>query len=265
MEHSEVPHKYMTVGEVAKKMGVSVRTLQYYDREGILCPSAVSEGGRRLYSDKDVVRLHQVLSLKSLGFSLGEIRAKLVAVDTPGEAAAMLEEQGRALQAQIDVLSRALEDICALREEVLQMQSVDFGKYADIIVNLQMKNENYRLIKYFDDGMLDYLRKRFDRESGSAFIGRFEALRERAVRYSGAGIAPGSAEGQAFAEEFWQLIVEFTGGDMRMLPQVMKMGEVASADAEWKRKTDILNGFLSPALEIYFAKAGISPFEVKND
>ena len=49
------------------------------------------------------------------------------------------------------------------------------------------------------------------------------------------------------------------------LPQVMKMGEVASADAEWKRKTDILNGFLSPALEIYFAKAGISPFEVKND
>ena len=32
MEHSEVPHKYMTVGEVAKKMGVSVRTLQYYDR-----------------------------------------------------------------------------------------------------------------------------------------------------------------------------------------------------------------------------------------
>ena len=87
MEHSEVPHKYMTVGEVAKKMGVSVRTLQYYDREGILCPSAVSEGGRRLYSDKDVVRLHQVLSLKSLGFSLGEIRTKLVAVDTPGEAA----------------------------------------------------------------------------------------------------------------------------------------------------------------------------------
>ena len=173
MERSEVSHKYMTVGEVAKKMGVSVRTLQYYDREGILCPSAVSEGGRRLYSDKDVVRLHQVLSLKSLGFSLGEIRTKLVAVDTPGEAAAMLEEQGRALQAQIDVLSRALEDIRALREEVLQMQSVDFGKYADIIVNLQMKNENYRLIKYFDDGMLDYLRRRFDRESGSAFIGRF--------------------------------------------------------------------------------------------
>lgn len=107
MERSEVPHKYMTVGEVAKKMGVSVRTLQYYDREGILCPSAVSEGGRRLYSDKDVVRLHQVLSLKSLGFSLGEIRAKLVAVDTPGEAAAMLEEQaGRCRRRSMFSLAR---------------------------------------------------------------------------------------------------------------------------------------------------------------
>lgn len=40
-----IPEGYMTVGEVAKKMGVSVRTLQYYDREGLLSPSAESDGG----------------------------------------------------------------------------------------------------------------------------------------------------------------------------------------------------------------------------
>ena len=65
MEKSKaIPQGYMTVGEVAKKMGVTVRTLQYYDREGLFSPSAESEGGRRLYTDKDVVKLHQILSLK---------------------------------------------------------------------------------------------------------------------------------------------------------------------------------------------------------
>ena len=62
-KHKAIPHGYMTVGEVAKKMDVTVRTLQHYDREGLLSPSAISEGGRRLYTDKDIVKLHQILSL----------------------------------------------------------------------------------------------------------------------------------------------------------------------------------------------------------
>lgn len=52
-----IPTGYMTVGEVAQKMGVTVRTLQYYDREGLLTPSAISEGGRRLYTDRDLIQL----------------------------------------------------------------------------------------------------------------------------------------------------------------------------------------------------------------
>ena len=44
-----IPDGYMTVGEVAKKMNITVRTLQHYYREGVLKPSSVSEGGRRLY------------------------------------------------------------------------------------------------------------------------------------------------------------------------------------------------------------------------
>ena len=54
-------------------MKVTVLTLQYYDKEGC-SPSAESEGGRRLYTDKDLVLLHQILSLKSLGFSLKDIK-----------------------------------------------------------------------------------------------------------------------------------------------------------------------------------------------
>ena len=66
----------MSVGELAKKMHTTVRTLQYYDKEKLLCPSSQSEGGRRLYTHKDMIKLHQIQSLKSLGFSLEEIKNK---------------------------------------------------------------------------------------------------------------------------------------------------------------------------------------------
>ena len=259
-----IPQGYMTVGEVAKKMGVTVRTLQYYDREGLFCPSDVSEGGRRLYTDKDIIKLHQILSLKSLGFSIDEIKNRLTSIDTPDEVAAVLTEQSKAIQAQIEALTLSLHDIEALKTEVLKMQSVDFKKYADIIVNLQMRNENYWLIKYFDDNTLDYLRRRFDKESGLAFISRFNALRDKAVQYSNAGVAPESAQGQEFAKEFWQLITEFTGGDMSMLPQLMKMGKLDTDNAEWQKKMNVLNAFIGPALESYFNNSGMNPFEVKN-
>lgn len=75
MEYDKkLPQDYMTVGEMAKKMGVTVRTLQYYDQQGLLSPSAESEGGRRLYTDRDMILLHQILSLKHLGFSLDAIK-----------------------------------------------------------------------------------------------------------------------------------------------------------------------------------------------
>ena len=57
-----LPDGFMTVGKLAERMGVTVRTLQYYDREGLLSPTAESGGGRRLYTDKDMIQLHQILS-----------------------------------------------------------------------------------------------------------------------------------------------------------------------------------------------------------
>ena len=64
-KHRAIPPGYMTVGEAAKRMDVTVRTLQYYDAVGLLSPSAVSEGGRRLYSDKDSVPVGILKAVRS--------------------------------------------------------------------------------------------------------------------------------------------------------------------------------------------------------
>ena len=82
----------------------------------------------------------------------------------------------------ISVFKRAAK---ALKEEVLQMQSVNFKKYADIIVNLQMKNDFYWLIKHFDDTTLDHIRNRFDKESGLTFYQTLYKIAEmKVLQYS---------------------------------------------------------------------------------
>ena len=62
-----------TTGEIAKLCGVSVRTVQYYDERGILIPSELSEGGRRLYSEDDYKKLKIICFLRDAGISIKSI------------------------------------------------------------------------------------------------------------------------------------------------------------------------------------------------
>ncbi|MDE5679400.1 MAG: MerR family transcriptional regulator, partial [Lachnospiraceae bacterium] len=210
-KHRAIPEGYMTVGEAAKKMGVTVRTLQYYDRENLLCPSAASEGGRRLYSDKDLIKLHQILSLKSLGFSLDDIKERLIPLDNPADVAKALSEQAAAIRQKMASLSESLQEIETLQKEVLQIQQVDFKKYADIIVNLQMKNEYYFLIKYFDNEMLDHIRSRFDKNSGFSFMDRFTLLLDSFAKLQEKNTPPDNEENLLLATEFLDRITELAG------------------------------------------------------
>ena len=260
-KYKAIPEGYMTVGEAAEKVGVTVRTLQYYDKKGLLSPSAESEGGRRLYTEKDLVILHQILSLKSLGFSLEDIKHRLISLNTPADVVNALDDQADNIRRKIEQLSESLEAIEQLRGEVLQMQSVNFKKYADIIVNLQMKNEYYYLIKLFDDDTLDYIRHRFDRESGRDFLDRFNRLSDKILLLQKNNIPPESEESQKLTKAYWDLITEFTDGDMSMLPKLMEIGTFDNASNEWEEKQKTVNAYLETALEIYFSRLGINPFE----
>ena len=260
-KYRAIPQGFMTVGEVAKKMGVTVRTLQYYDKEGLLSPSAESEGGRRLYTDKDLITLHQILSLKSLGFSLDDIKERLTSLETPADVANALTEQADDIRRKIEQLQASLSAIEQLKAEVLQMQTVNFKKYADIIVNLQMKNDSYYLIKRFDDDTLDHIRSQFDKQSGLDFMDRFNRLSDEIVQLQKENVPPESEKCQQVVKEYWGLIMEFTNGDMSMLPKLMEVGNIDTATNAWEERQKIVNDYLEPALQVYFSGLGINPFE----
>ena len=86
----------MTVHEVSRRTGVSVRTLQYYDKMGLLPPTARTEAGYRLYDDAALERLQQILLFRALAFSLKEIQAILQSPNF---------DRNRALDQQIHLLT----------------------------------------------------------------------------------------------------------------------------------------------------------------
>lgn len=96
------------------------------------------------------------------------------------------------IREKIEQLTASLTAIEQLKTEVLQMRTVNFKKYADIIVNLQIKNDSYYLIKRFDDDMLDHIRNQFDRESGLDFMDRFNRLSDEIVQLQKENVLPES-------------------------------------------------------------------------
>ena len=73
-KYRSIPQGYLTVGKMAKRAGVTVRALQHYDAKGLLSPSSSSEGGFRLYTDKDMEKLWRILLLRELGYKLKSIK-----------------------------------------------------------------------------------------------------------------------------------------------------------------------------------------------
>lgn len=65
------------IGQVAERTGLSLRTIRWYEEEGLVVPTARTEGGFRLYSDDDVARLEVIKRMKPLGFALEEMRELL--------------------------------------------------------------------------------------------------------------------------------------------------------------------------------------------
>lgn len=71
----------MQIGEVAARVGLSLRTIRHYDQVGLVVPSERSAGGFRLYSEADVDRLALIKRLRPLDFSLEQIRDLLAVID----------------------------------------------------------------------------------------------------------------------------------------------------------------------------------------
>jgi len=256
-----IPEGYMRIGEIAKKVGVTVRTLSYYDKEGLLKPSGESDGGYRLYTDKDMVKLVQIIMLKNLTFPLSEIKKRLMKLDTPEDVRMMLSEQTAHVRRKIKVLTESLEAMESLNAEIAQIEVVNFKKYADILLNLQMKNDSYQMIKHLDDDAMDMFRERIGREKTALMAATLNDLYKQAVELIEEAIPPESEKGQIFANTFWETLMELSDGDSNMMLKITEQFEKASSLVnESDEERDAVRDYIKQAFRTYHAHNHMGPY-----
>jgi DNA-binding transcriptional MerR regulator len=204
----------LKVGELAKRSGLTVRTLHHYDTLGLLTPSARSDAGYRLYDRGDVARLHQIQALRRFGMSLTDIGQWLANRDVPLDTL---------IARQIDMLTRQIEDASRLRDRLTRLQAQlaagDAPELAEWLTTLELMN---MYDKYFSKDELDrfplYQNKQAHDAEWPAIVAEVKALMARGEPSTGEAA-------QAISRRWMAMIVRDTGGDARLLAKLNTMHE----------------------------------------
>jgi DNA-binding transcriptional MerR regulator len=202
----------LKVGELAKRCGLTVRTLHHYDEIGLLVPSARSESGYRLYDRRDIARLHQIQALRRFGISLADIGALLAG--RGASLAPIIDEQLRMLEQQIASATQLHARLARLREQVAKGEEPEL---ADWLTTLELMN---MYDKYFSQEELDRLA--FMRD-GSAANREWAALVDELRAMIGHRVAPSSEEARTFAKRWMAMLEKNTGGDGMLLSKLDEM------------------------------------------
>ncbi|MEH6943163.1 MerR family transcriptional regulator [Bacillus sp. JJ722] len=118
----------IAIQDVSKQTGISVRTLRYYEEIGLLFPSSKTEGGHRQYGEEELMKLQQIVFMKSLGFRLKEIQSMLNhnwdwSASLDHQLVFVLEEQEKLKQMESAI--RSLKNVFSiegeLNEDLIQM------------------------------------------------------------------------------------------------------------------------------------------------
>jgi DNA-binding transcriptional MerR regulator/DNA-directed RNA polymerase subunit RPC12/RpoP len=134
-----------TTGELARQCGVSVRTVQFYDGKDLLKPSALTEGGRRLYSEDDLKKMRLICLLKSLGLSLDAIRGILDSEHPEKVLLLLLDEQERQIETELREKKRQKQSVHTVREAVAAGRIPTLESIADIEKTMEERKNLKRL------------------------------------------------------------------------------------------------------------------------
>ena len=202
----------LKIGELAKRAGLTVRTLHHYDHIGLLSPSARSDSGFRLYSQADVVRLHRIQALKQFGCSLSDIGAFLAEpgaslIEIITQQMSVLDEQVQRAQALRDRLFR-------LREQVYKGEDTGLTDWLTILEMMTMYE------KHLSKEELDRLRSN---KAAGNLDGEWSQLVPLVQDAMDRGVAPESQEAQELAWRWIRLLRDTTGNDAALAIKLQRI------------------------------------------
>lgn len=243
----------MTVHEVSRLAGVSIRTLQYYDKIGLLCPTGYTDAGYRLYDDADLERLQHILLFKELEFPLKDIKAIINSPDF---------DKSKALDQQIELLRLKKEHIENLMDFALEIKTLG-EKHMDFKAFDRSKLEEYsKKAKELYGDTAEY-REMEEKQSNRSeedkklVADRFMLLFKEAGKLKDTD--PASLEAQSLVKRIQDYITDnFYNCTDKILSG---LGKMYSAGGEFTENIDKCGGegtaaFVDRAIQIYCKKAG---------
>jgi DNA-binding transcriptional MerR regulator len=207
-----MPEQHWKVGELAARTGLTVRTLHHYDAIGLLSPSgrtgSAHGSGHRLYTAADVARLHQIICLKQLGFSLEQVKEYMTRADYDPRAVVRLHlAKVRQQAAELVELGDRLEALATVLDAADPVSPDTFLETIEVMTMIE---------KYYTPEQLEQLKQRKEQVS-DARIREVEAewprLHAEVRAAMAAGTDPADPKVQDMARRWVGLVNEFTGGD----------------------------------------------------
>lgn len=247
--------RLFSTGELANMVGVSLRTLQYYDEQNLLKP-ILSEGGRRRYTRENVLRLGQILFLKSFGFSLEEIKDKILELKTSSDFKEIFSQQRKVLTEQIESLNHTVKMLDNAIVETKNGEEINMDRMIMIIESMKGGNPYTFVIRYFDDEQLkDYALRLIGAPNNMDYVKDIFNSLEQLYQTNA---DPAGKEGQEFAKRWWSMANQFTAGDVKLLKSLIYVGrDIQNWPNEVEDVKKPIENFLVKALRVYFKNHGI--------
>jgi DNA-binding transcriptional MerR regulator len=192
----------LKVGELAKRTGLTVRTLHHYDSIGLLTPSARSDSGYRLYQRDDIARLHQIQALRRFGMSLAAIGTFLATPEAPFNQ--IIAQQIAALDRQIDQATLLRKQLSALQR---QLDDGNQPELADWLTTLELMT---MYDKYFSKEELERLPLY---QQGSKHNKEWADLVAQVRALMDAGTPPDSVQAQRLSSHWMTMLERDTKAD----------------------------------------------------
>lgn len=238
------------IGEFARQAGVTIRTLRYYDKRGLLKPSAWSESGQRLYTDLDYARLQQIMTLKLIGLSLDEIRALLTS--DVGQIEQLLDRQRKVLEEKIQRFEAVVQTIQKAQSAIHSAQEIDLEQFISIIQAVHMHDQTDWLSEICTDEQKEKLTRlqsgwtlADQRRVGEAGSRLFADIHQNMGKDVHDPLV------QALVERWDEFIAHFAQGDpdlaAKMNQAYLSISDATPEADEWMRELQQAAGFIQRA------------------
>ncbi len=248
--------KIISTGEAAKQSGLTIRTLQHYDNIGILPASGRTEGGRRYYTESDMVKLEHVVFYRGLGFPLGQIKDKLLDKSLEDRASDLLARQKMLLYNQINNLQSSISAIEACQEIEAAGKNPPWMLLTTFMQSLGTVDLSNWYNFDFSDEQKQIFSEHFPTPDDAIdFYMVWKRLSIKAAAYNEAGIEPEEAIAQKLAAEWEAMTEKVTGGNVAHQNAYLEVDQKRAAwsppERELIEKAEL---FLQKAIEIFRSK-----------